>query len=163
MIDLLRVGIAEWKVARAPAVLVCYGLGSCVAISLYDPEHSVGGVAHALLPRPKAGQVVDRPGKFVSTAVGCLVDALLESGAKQEHLQAKLCGGASMFKGFGGGKDSSVGERNLDAAKTVLENYGIPIVAADIAFDFGRTMELDLTSGMMRVRTVRGHVKLKEL
>ncbi|PLX82755.1 MAG: chemoreceptor glutamine deamidase CheD [Desulfuromonas sp.] len=163
MTDLLRVGIAELRVDRAPSVLACYGLGSCVAISLYDPELCIGGVAHALLPGPVEDQVVDRPGKFVSTAVGHLVDELLRHGAEQGRLQAKLCGGASMFQGFGGGSGDSIGERNLGAAKKSLAAYGIPIVAADVALDFGRTMEFDLATGMMRVRTVRGRVKLREL
>jgi chemotaxis protein CheC len=35
-------------------VLVAYGLGSCVAVCLYDPAARVGGMLHALLPhRPR--------------------------------------------------------------------------------------------------------------
>jgi chemotaxis protein CheD len=34
----LRVGISEFRVVRAPAVLVAYGLGSCLGVILDDRQ-----------------------------------------------------------------------------------------------------------------------------
>ena len=38
-----NVSIAEIKVVKAPAVLSCLGLGSCVGVALYDPKKKSGG------------------------------------------------------------------------------------------------------------------------
>ena len=45
-----QVSIAESKIDRAPTVLKAYGLGSCVAVALYDPGTRLGGMGHMLLP-----------------------------------------------------------------------------------------------------------------
>ena len=64
-----RVGISEFKIAAAPASLVTYGLGSCLGITLYDPELSLGGMAHTLLPKPRAGMDTSRMTKFVDSSI----------------------------------------------------------------------------------------------
>ena len=43
MPELIRVGMADYKVGKAPATVISYGLGSCIGISLYDPQLKVGG------------------------------------------------------------------------------------------------------------------------
>ena len=45
----IRVKVADYAVA-ADGVIATIGLGSCVAIALYDPTARVGGLAHILLP-----------------------------------------------------------------------------------------------------------------
>ena len=44
------VRVSDMAVATADEVLVTVGLGSCVAIMLYDPDARIGGLAHILLP-----------------------------------------------------------------------------------------------------------------
>lgn len=34
---LIKVGMADYKVGRDPSVLISYGLGSCIGVSLWDP------------------------------------------------------------------------------------------------------------------------------
>ena len=50
MADLIRVGMADYKVGSAPSTIISYGLGSCIGISLYDPQNKVGGLLHIMLP-----------------------------------------------------------------------------------------------------------------
>ena len=38
MPELIRVGMADYKVGKAPGTIISYGLGSCIGISLYDPQ-----------------------------------------------------------------------------------------------------------------------------
>ncbi|TYO98152.1 chemotaxis protein CheD [Geothermobacter ehrlichii] len=154
-----RVGIAEIRIARAPAGLVGYGLGSCLAISLYDPELRLGGFAHALLPRDESGQAGERPGKYVSSAVEALLAALVEAGAAPQRLQAKLAGGATMFPGLS--SRQSVGERNVQMARQELSRLGIPLVAEDVGGSHGRTCELLLNDGKLLVRLSRGRDRIR--
>jgi len=41
------VRIADYRIAEAPAILVTYGLGSCVAVALYDTDTRMGGLCHS--------------------------------------------------------------------------------------------------------------------
>ena len=50
------VRVADLKVGCREDVLLTVGLGSCVAIMLYDPTAKVGGLAHILLPSPALGK-----------------------------------------------------------------------------------------------------------
>ena len=48
----IMVGLGEVKISEDPeSVLACVGLGSCVAISAFDPVAKVGGMAHVVLPK----------------------------------------------------------------------------------------------------------------
>ena len=49
------VGVSEYEVVADGTTLIAYGLGACVGLALYDPEHGVGGLAHAMLPRQSEG------------------------------------------------------------------------------------------------------------
>ena len=48
MSELIRVGMADYKVGRAPASIISYGLGSCIGITMYDPVTKVGGLLHIM-------------------------------------------------------------------------------------------------------------------
>ena len=44
------VAIGGGVIAQGKAVLTTFGLGSCIALILYDPSTSIGGLAHIMLP-----------------------------------------------------------------------------------------------------------------
>lgn len=156
-----RVGISEVRVHRAPAILVTYGLGSCLGIALYEPQAKVGGLAHTLLPAPRAGAEATRPNKFVPAAIRAMIAELCEQGADRGRLQAKLVGGATMFEPLHPGpSEEGIGARNIRAARQALRELGIPVVAEDVGGNHGRTVEFDLATGEVRVRSVRGNDKL---
>ena len=67
------VRVSDMAVASADEVLVTVGLGSCVAIMLYDPETRIGGLAHILLPSKALTRQSDNPAKFPQSAVPALL------------------------------------------------------------------------------------------
>jgi chemotaxis protein CheD len=158
-----RVGISELKLAQAPAVLVTYGLGSCLGITLYDPQLQIGGMAHTLLPVPRPGQDEPRPGKFVVNAIHSLFAQLVACGAEPGRLQAKLVGGANMFENLSAPNGEQIGERNTQVAREVLAELAIPLLAEDTGGSFGRTAVLDLATGMVQVKSVRGRVGILDI
>ncbi len=160
MTQQIRVGISELRVARAPAELATFGLGSCLGIVLYDPEQRLGGLAHTLLPAPRAGREEERRSKFVNTAIGQMVEQLEELGAVRGRLWAKVVGGANMFESLNPTPDEGIGARNARSAREVLTAMGIPLLAEDVGGSHGRTVFFDLASGEVRVRTVRGGEKV---
>ena len=65
----LVVRVADLRIGVAEDVLVTVGLGSCVAIVLYDAEARVGGLAHVLLPSPALAREDGNPARFPQSAV----------------------------------------------------------------------------------------------
>ena len=50
MEEIIKVGMADIKVCKAPDALTTLGLGSCVGICLWDSSLKIGGLAHIMLP-----------------------------------------------------------------------------------------------------------------
>ena len=150
-----RVGISEYRIASSPEELVTYGLGSCLGVTIYDPESKRGGLAHTLLPKPRPGMDTSRKSKFVETAIRLMVEELVERGAALDCLEAKVFGGANMFESLQGEGGKSIGERNIDCARETLADLGIAITAEDVAGNFGRTLVFALATGKVTVKSVR--------
>jgi len=144
------VGIAQMAVTKAPEQICCMGLGSCVAVFLYDPTTKVGGVVHVLLPRAPQGAKV--PTKYANTAVGKLLTEVLVKGARKEHLRAKLVGGAQMFPNLSISV-SDIGKENCDEAKKALRQLGVRLAAEDILGTRGRSATFDLETGRVSIST----------
>jgi chemotaxis protein CheD len=155
-----RVGISEYRIARAPVVLVAYGLGSCLGIAIHDPQEKIGGLAHTLLPAPRAGVVETRPTKFVDSAIRLMIGDLLAQGAARERLLVKLVGGANMFEPLHQQPEDGIGARNIRAARETLQALELSAHGEDIGGNFGRTVEFDLASGEVKVRSVRRDDKI---
>lgn len=153
----LRAG--ELRAAEAPGRLVIHGLGSCVAVFVYDPGTRIGGLAHILLPTAPP-KIVDRPGRYAPTAVTTLLDETLRLGARRSALLAKVTGGSRMFNLDGDTARPAIGQRNIEAALQALELARIAIVATDVGGDYGRTVEADLADGGLTIKTVRGAPRL---
>ncbi|MFC4437280.1 MULTISPECIES: chemotaxis protein CheD [Natrialbaceae] len=148
----VQVGISELAVSDGNDTLRSYGLGSCLAIALYDPDSEIGGLAHTMLPDGDNADNSDvKPGKYADTAIRALLRRMVERGASYTTVEAKLAGGSDMFEfeSFGDG----VGDRNVAAARAELEKLGVPIVAEDVGGDYGRTVEFTPGSGTLLVKT----------
>ena len=151
-----HVRIAHHAVARGSGRLVTIGLGSCVAIALHDARFRVAGLAHVLLPDPSVARDPSNLARFASTAVPMLVEEMRAMGARGA-LTAKLAGGAALFGNMlSGGVAGQMGSRNVAAAKTALAAAGISLVSEDTGGISGRSVTLDVNSGAMTVRSVRG-------
>lgn len=145
----LFVGVAEYDVAADEQTLVAYGLGACVAVLLYDP-HGIGGLAHAMLPT-RAEDTSTSEAKFVDTAVEALVRDVVAAGAAYGRIEGYVVGGARVF-------DlpelpSEVIDRNLSIASEELDRLGIPVVDTAVGGERGRTAELDVETGEIRIHT----------
>jgi len=150
-----HVRISHLAVAQGTGRLVAVGLGSCVAVAIYDPARRVGGMAHVLLPDPNAARDASNPARFASEAVPLLLARLREVGAKGPF-EAKLAGGAALFGALLGGSSGQMGDRNVHAARRALSTAGIPIVGADTGGSTGRSVSFDVATGDLTVRSVRG-------
>lgn len=153
MNGVISVGMADFKTAKSPDILLTAGLGSCIGICIHDPLLKVGGMAHIMLPSAN-GSVGGNPAKYADTAMGLLLKEISNLGANSSRLRAKMAGGAQMFSFPGKPPVLKIGDRNAEAVELELKKYGIPLLSSDVGGSFGRTIHFDVGTGELRVRTI---------
>lgn len=147
----VKVGVGDLAVVTDDATLTTSGLGSCVAVAVYDPETGARGLLHAMLPT--AGGIrtpAPRPAKYVDSGVDTLVSELESVGASRPSLRAWLVGGAEMLD-----ITEAVGPRNVVQAERVLDAASIPVLARDVGDTIGRTVHF-AAGGALTVRAADG-------
>lgn len=125
-------------------------LGSCVSITLWQPERRVGAMSHFLLAergaqRGNAPRELD--GRYGTEALQLMLQGLAKLGVAPSQCEAKLFGGGDMFAGHGAGTPASVGRRNGDAAHGLLGEHGIRLVAHSLFGNGHRKIEFDIATG----------------
>jgi len=150
----IRVKVADYAVT-ADGTISTIGLGSCVAIVLYDAVARVGGMAHVLLPSESMSRDRSNPAKFPATVVPLMLADMRQLGARLERVRAKIVGGASMFGNLMPAGGINIGERNIVAVREVLAGVKVPLVAEDTGADYGRSVYLFVDDGRVEVRSLR--------
>lgn len=148
------VRVADLRCGMGDDTLITVGLGSCVAILLYDGQARIGGMAHFLLPSPALSRKDKNPAKFPQTAVPRLLELMAADGAQAQRITARLAGGASMFASLAPPGTIQMGERNLVAARQVLNTHRVPLVGEAVGGDFGRTVRFRVCDGQVQISTV---------
>lgn len=157
MAEKIIIGIGEYKAAKNPAILVTLGLGSCVGVCIRDPQNKVGGMIHVMLPNSGGGETRN-PGKYADTGIPLLLEEIKKLGGNLNNLEAKIAGGASMFKG----SDSlNVGKKNVEAVKEQLKKYKVKLLAEDTGGNRARSIEYNISTGRLLIRVVGGGEKLE--
>ena len=155
MSELIKVGMADYKTGRDPDKLITYGLGSCVGIALYDNSTKIGGLAHIMLPSSREMSQTQNIAKFADTCLHAILEDLIKLGVRKERLTAKIAGGSQMFLFNTTSEVMRIGDKNVLATKEVLKSVNIKILAEDTGGNYGRTVELDLSSGEFNIRTIK--------
>jgi chemotaxis protein CheD len=151
----VRVKVADYAVGRGPQIITTIGLGSCVAIALYDRDTQIGGLAHILLPNQAMSRETGNPAKFPDTIVPVMLEEMRALGTRHARVQAKIVGGASMFGTLVSSSGVNVGERNVLATREALAASGVPIIAEDTGLDYGRSVYFHLADGRLEVRSLK--------
>jgi chemotaxis protein CheD len=135
----------EFFVTPDDDVMVTTILGSCVAACIRDPIAGVGGINHFLLPgelgRSKNAEA-ERMGVHL---MEMLVNGLLKAGARRDHLEAKLFGGAQTVRSH-----SDIGKNNVEFARRFLKAEGISHVGGNTGGPKGRRIQYWPVSGRAR-------------
>ena len=154
MNNLVRVGMADYKICRPPQYLSTLGLGSCMGIVLYDPVSKWCGMAHVMLPDSKKINHSNNRMKFADTCLEDMLEELLKKGANRAKLVAKIAGGARMFAYTSFNEHLNIGENNIEATRKFLSEHKIPIAAEDVGEFHGRTIEFYPEDGSFHIKTV---------
>lgn len=149
--DVIKVGMADLAVCKAPQKLMTAGLGSCVGVCIYDPITKVGGLAHIMLPNSNQAKVVHNKAKYADTGIEVLLEKMQELRAIKNRMQAKIAGGSQMF---GTSTMMRIGERNAEEVKKILQALKIPVLVNDTGGNFGRTIIFNPDNGELYIKTI---------
>lgn len=118
-------------------------LGSCVTVTLHEPQLRLGGMNHFMLPLWN-GVGLPTP-RFGNIAMEKLIERMVALGARPERLVARIYGGASILLEAGG--SFGVGERNIQVARELLSRHRIFIQAAEVGGSTGLRLRFNTASG----------------
>ncbi len=156
-----RVGAGEIYVTGDPAVVLgCYGLGSCIGVSAFDPVARVGAMAHIVLPENNNRIDSTSSAKFADSGIPAMLEMMEKSGAKPYRVITKIAGGAKMIKAVTKGNILDIGERNIDAVMEAFARLGLKIHAQDIRGEVGRCLWLSIATGRTQVKCAQMIVDL---
>lgn len=150
----VSIGSAVFR--QSPDIISCKGLGSCVAICLYDEVKKKGCVIHILLPY---GEDHTKPFFYANLGIAKALERCVKFGMRKERMWAKLVGGACVFSNVN--ESSSIGMRNVIESRKWLNFFKIPIIAEDTGGTSGRNLLFDLVTGEIEVFTFKkGKMKI---
>ncbi|WP_207671204.1 chemotaxis protein CheD [Paenibacillus cymbidii] len=156
----IKVGMADLKVAQLVGLLKTTGLGSCVGVTLFDARTKVAGMAHVMLPSSEIAKEGNlNISKYADTALPDMIRRMEALGASVARMEAKLAGGAQMFAFSQASDTMRIGPRNVDSCKAMLGKYAIPIKGEDTGGNYGRTIEFDCATGKLLIRSVQQGIK----
>ena len=140
----ITVGIADIKTGHAGDVLFTV-LGSCVGLCLYSARHQVGGLLHLMMASAGSNATLPtcKKAKYADTGVPELIRQLKVLGVSPADMTAKMFGGAKVLRGV----ERNIGEENIAAVKTILKEYGIPVVASQLGGENGYRIKMFLDAG----------------
>lgn len=158
--NVVKVGMADLNICKSPDVITTLGLGSCIGLTLYDPVTKIGGMVHYMLPDSTQVRNNENIAKFADTGIDELLKKVIAAGASKQRLVAKIAGGAKMFETTGVSAIGNIGARNAEAAKQILKQNGIRLIAEDTGLNYGRTVELHCETGEFHIKAVGRPVKV---
>lgn len=156
MYNSIPVGLGEIKFSDDPKdVLVAYGLGSCIGVSVYDTKIQKAGLLHAVLPENNNNDPLST--KFVDSGIKVLMDEFRKNHADMHRVIVKIVGGSNML--VANGLTFDIGERNIQSTKAALKTQNIAISAEEVGGNIGRTMRIYVEDGRVTVRSLRNPEK----
>ncbi len=114
--------------------LISTVLGSCVAVSLWDRKLEYGGMNHFLYPW--VDDPLEATAQYGNIATRTLIRLFMETGSRLDNLEAQILGGAT--QGVNGATSVDVSQQNINVARQIMKDKGIPIVSQDVGGTKGR-------------------------
>jgi chemotaxis protein CheD len=146
------VDVSDVRFSRdAQEALLAPSLGSCVAVSVYDPLRRAGGLVIFMLPNAQemaftAGD--EHPYMFADTAIPQFMRAAEAYGLEKAAMTINVVGGGQMMGQAG---RSDVGGRNSAMARQLLTQLGLTPDVVDVGGHRNRTLTLRIADGEIEV------------
>ncbi|MEA1933533.1 MAG: chemotaxis protein CheD [Thermodesulfobacteriota bacterium] len=148
----IMVGISDMKVSNNPDdVLITYSLGSCIGVTIWDPEVRTGGLLHYLLPDSNLNKEKAKKNPFIfsDSGVPLLFREAYKFGALKKRMIVKVAGGAQVL---GNNDFFDIGKRNMLALRKIFWRNNVIVAGSDIGGTISRTIFLNIKTGVTLVK-----------
>lgn len=145
----------ELVVAEDP-VLVSTVLGSCISVTMFNPQNGLSAICHAMLPTGSGKDF-----KYVDSSLRHMVQIFAKLGIPREAIQVKLFGGADMFETAPPRANNfTVGWQNILIATRQIEEHGLILAASDTGGKQGRKLIFKSDTGVVLLKRLAGQGQL---
>ncbi len=121
-----------YAMANQEASIIRAVLGNCVAVTFFDRDQRFGGMNQFVFPKTSCKE--DMTAQYGNVGIRALFKMLLDMGASRNTLVAQIIGGAEC-KVL---NDEGLGSQNIDLARALLAQLGVPVVSEDVGGTMGR-------------------------
>ncbi|MDR3568773.1 MAG: chemotaxis protein CheD [Syntrophobacteraceae bacterium] len=138
----------------ADELLITYSLGSCIAVVIFDPVASVGGMLHYMLPESTLDleKAKKNPCMFADTGITHLFKSSYQLGARKENIVVKSVGGAQTLDPNG---VFNIGTRNCLAMRKIFWRNNVAVSAEHVGGEVNRTVRLLMDTGKVFMKVGR--------
>lgn len=143
----LHVGIGDYKISKRNGdILKTFGLGSCVAVMLYDKVNNMAALIHIALPDSSIDDVKAkaRPAYFADTGLAKMFNEISSMGTTRRDVWIKIAGGANIMDD---NKTFNIGKRNILAVKKWLWKNRFGVIKEDVGGTGSRTVSFSVDNG----------------
>lgn len=149
----IMVHLASMNVSNDPtACLAAVELGSNMAVVVYDPKVSAGGILNFMLPKLELSQkqALANPAIFAESGIPQLYQRCYKFGASKERMLCYLIGAGNVMD-----ESSSFhpGSDNLEMARRILEKNGVEIREEWVGGHSRRSVRLQISDGQISVQS----------
>ncbi len=148
----IMVGISDMKVSNNPDdVLITYSLGSCIGVTIWDPEVRTGGLLHYLLPDSNINKEKAKKNPFIfsDSGVPLLFREAYKFGARKKRMIVKVAGGAHVLDN---NDFFDIGKRNVLALRKIFWRNNVIVAGSDIGGAISRTIFFNIKTGVTLVK-----------
>lgn len=148
----IMVGISDMKVSNNPDdVLITYSLGSCIGVTIWDPEVRTGGLLHYLLPDSNLNKEKAKKNPFIfsDSGVPLLFREAYKFGARKKRMIVKVAGGAHVLDN---NDFFDIGKRNVLALRKIFWRNNVIVAGSDIGGTISRTIFFNINTGVTLVK-----------
>ncbi|MRR05793.1 MAG: chemotaxis protein CheD [Deltaproteobacteria bacterium] len=142
----------EFHFAVRPTI-VSTVLGSCVSVTMHNPERTMGAICHAVLPDElNPGE----PYRYVDSAIAAMLRLFDRYRINRRDIQVKLFGGSDILPhGENGYRYMTVGQQNILRANQIIEQEQLHIIASDVGGTRGRKLLFHTHTGEIYLQRLR--------
>ena len=144
--------LGNFMVTKNPKDVIGTLLGSCVSACIRCTQTGIGGLNHFLLPCVRDNTQAlsnEQAMRYGDYAMEILINTILRYGGNRHTLEAKLFGGANMYKTQ---SQKSVGTSNIKFVRDFIQTENIKLVAEDFGGNYGRKIYFHPFSGRVKLQ-----------
>lgn len=147
------VGVGDMAAANNSSVILStFALGSCIGVVMHDSATKASALLHFMLPDSTISpdKAARQPAMFADTGFPSMMKAFLGLKGATTRAKCYIAGGAGVISGTDAFK---IGERNIAAARLLVQRLGLVVVAADVGGINNRTLHLNISSGELTMKS----------